>query len=71
MLTRLEYLGHIIDSQGTRVDPDKVKVIQEWPQPQNVKDVQSFLRLANYRKFVAHFAIITTPLTNLLQQGVP
>lgn len=70
--TRLEYLGHIIDGDGIRVDPAKVQAIREWPQPATVKELQSFLGIANcYRKFIAGFARIATPLTNLLQQQVP
>ena len=30
------------------MDPDKVKVIQDWPEPQKVKDIQSFLGFANF-----------------------
>ena len=25
------YLGHIISKDGIRMDPDKLKIIQEWP----------------------------------------
>lgn len=69
MATRLEYLGHVIDDSGIRVDPAKVQAISEWGQPASVKELQSFLGLANYyRKFIAQFAAIATPLTNVLQQ---
>jgi hypothetical protein len=30
------------------MDPAKVKVIQDWPKPQKVKDIQSFLGFANF-----------------------
>ena len=30
------------------MDPAKVKTIQDWPEPQKVKDVQSFLGFANF-----------------------
>ena len=33
---------------GLRMDPAKVKTIQDWPEPQKVKDVQSFLGFANF-----------------------
>jgi hypothetical protein len=33
----LEYLGHIISSQGVAIEPTKVAVVQQWPQPINVK----------------------------------
>ncbi|KAG5719025.1 hypothetical protein E4T56_gene20411 [Termitomyces sp. T112] len=39
----VEYLGVIITSDGVRMDPTKVDAILNWPSPQNVKEVQSFL----------------------------
>ena len=49
----VEYLGHIISSQGIATDPSKVEAIQAWPTPTNIKEVQSFLGLCNYyRRFV-------------------
>ena len=29
-------------------DPDKVSMVQTWPKPENVKEVQQFIGLANY-----------------------
>src|SRR5258706_14740253 len=37
------------------MDESKVKIIQDWPTPRPVKDVQSFLGLADlYRRFNPH-----------------
>jgi hypothetical protein len=44
----VKYLGFIISTRGTKMDPAKVTTIQEWPILQNVKDVQSFLGFANF-----------------------
>ena len=30
------------------MDPAKVKVIQDWPEPQKVKEIQSFLIFAHF-----------------------
>jgi RNase H-like domain found in reverse transcriptase len=50
---------------------DKVKTIQEWPEPQKVKDIQSFLRFANfYRRFIYNYSDITIPLTRLTRKGI-
>lgn len=68
----LEYLGHIVDVGGIRADPAKLQVIQDWPRPQTVSELQSFLGLAGYyRKFVQHFSRLAAPLTLLLQNRVP
>src|SRR6266404_4186912 len=39
----VEYLGFILSLTGLSMDPLKVSAIQEWPEPQNVQDIQSFL----------------------------
>ena len=54
------------------MDPAKTKVVQEWPVPKNVKEVQSFLGFANfYRHFIAQYSAIAKPLTNLTRKDVP
>jgi hypothetical protein len=41
--TSLIYLGHIVGGGELKIDPSKVKVILEWPKPNNVTEVRSFL----------------------------
>ncbi|GJY89117.1 ty3-gypsy retrotransposon protein [Tanacetum coccineum] len=48
--TTLTYLGHIVSSQGVAVDPDKISSIQDWPLPQNLKQLRGFLGLADFNK---------------------
>ena len=51
---------------------DKVKIICKWPEPQKVKDVQSFLSFANfYHHFIYNYSDIAVPLTHLTQKGTP
>ena len=65
----LKYLGHLVSGDGIKVDPDKVKVIKDWPQPNSQKDVRSFLGLANYfRKFVQGYTALVTPLLQLTRK---
>ena len=53
----LHFLGHVIGKDGVAVDPAKIDVIEKWPLPKSLKELQSFLGLAHYfRKFVDHFS---------------
>ena len=42
------FLGVIIDEDGVRMEKEKVQEVIEWLVPKSMKDVQKFLRLANY-----------------------
>lgn len=56
-----------MSDKGISVSQDKVKAIQEWPQPETVHRVRSFLGLASYyRRFVKGFAKLASPLYALL-----
>ena len=49
---------------------DKVQVIQDWPEPRKIKDIQSFLGFTNfYRCFILHYSDIAIPLTCLTRKG--
>jgi len=62
----LHFLGHVIGKDGVAVDPANIAVIEKWPLPKSLKELQSFLGLANYfRKFVDHFSSVVAPLTAL------
>ncbi|KAL6727416.1 hypothetical protein Aduo_009295 [Ancylostoma duodenale] len=59
----VSFLGHIIDENGVRTDPDKVKKIVEYPTPGKVKELRTFLGMAAYyRKFILNFSRIAKPL---------
>ncbi|KAL4277816.1 hypothetical protein GQ457_03G008370 [Hibiscus cannabinus] len=65
------FLGHVVSSEGIRVDPKKVEAIVNWKQPTSVTEIRSFLGLAGYyQRFVSGFSKVAAPLTKLLQKGV-
>jgi hypothetical protein len=68
----VEFLGHIVGSDGIRTVPDKVEAVKSWPLPKTVSDVRSFLGLTGYyRRFVRDYAKFSLPLTNLTKKDVP
>jgi hypothetical protein len=68
----VKYLGFIISTTGTKMDTAKITTIQEWPQPQNMKDVQLFLGFANfYCHFIKSYSSIIAPLTCLTRKDIP
>lgn len=65
----VKYLGFVISELGLRTDPEKVAAVENWPQPRNKKEVQSFLGLcAYYRRFVKNFSAIASPLNALTRK---
>ena len=44
----VKYLGYILAPHSLTMDHSKVKVVQDWPEPHKVKDIQSFLGFANF-----------------------
>ena len=66
---KVYYLGFEVRSNGVNASPEKVKAILDWPRPQTVHDIRSFLGLASYyRKFIRGFSQIAKPLTDLTRE---
>ena len=70
-VTEVEFLGHIITTEGIRMDPKKIKAIMEWPTPKNIKGVQGFTGLTNYyRKYVDKYSDKAAPLTDMTKKEI-
>ncbi len=66
--TTIQFLGYVINPEGIQMDQGKVQVINSWPQPQSVKELQRFLGFSNfYRRFIHNFSHLTAPITSLLR----
>ncbi|CAI7798909.1 unnamed protein product [Closterium sp. NIES-53] len=67
----LEFLGHVISRDGIKIDPAKIKTIQEWKSSTNITELQSFLGFVNYvRRFIPNMAGITGQLTDVLHKDM-
>ena len=54
------------------MDEQKVKAIMDWPTPQKVPELRSFLGLANYyRRFIKGYSRKVAVLTDLLKKDRP
>ena len=65
------FLGHKISEKGVEPDSRKVEAVENFPRPNTVKQLKSFLGLTSYyRKFVPQFSNIAAPLHKLMKKDV-
>ncbi|GJS26347.1 putative reverse transcriptase domain-containing protein [Tanacetum coccineum] len=70
-IPKVQFLGHVIDSQGIHVDPAKIKSIKDWASPKSPTEIRQFLGLAGYyRRFTEGFSKIAKPIIKLTQKKV-
>ncbi|GJS95625.1 putative reverse transcriptase domain-containing protein [Tanacetum coccineum] len=70
-LSKVQFLGHVIDSEGIHVDPAKIESIKDWESPKTPTKIHQFLGLAGYyRRFIEGFSKIAKPMTKLTQKSV-
>jgi hypothetical protein len=68
----VKYLGLIISMEGIKIDREKIRAMQDWEPPINLKDIGAFLGFANfYCRFVRNYSHIVQPLTFITHKGVP
>ena len=69
-LREVQFLGHIVGSEGIRVDPAKIEAVMNWERLKTPTEVRSFMGLAGYyRRFVKDFSKIAVPLTRLTRKN--
>ncbi|GJX24229.1 putative reverse transcriptase domain-containing protein, partial [Tanacetum coccineum] len=70
-IPKVQFLGHVIDSEGIHVDPAKIESIKDWTSPKSPTEIRKFLGLAGYyRRFIEGFSKIAKPMTKLTQKKV-
>ncbi|GJR14711.1 putative reverse transcriptase domain-containing protein [Tanacetum coccineum] len=51
-IPKVQFLGHVIDSEGIHVDPAKIESIKDWASPKSPTEIRQFLGLAGYYRRV-------------------
>ncbi|GJZ03862.1 hypothetical protein Tco_0537137 [Tanacetum coccineum] len=70
-LSKIQFLGHVINSECIHVDPAKIKSIKDWASPKTPTKIHQFLGLAGYyRQFIEGFSKIARPMMKLTQKSV-
>jgi len=64
----IKFLGHVIDGNGIRADPDKTSAILKMNPPSNVSELRRFMGMINqFGKFFPNLEELTQPLRELLR----
>nr|GEV50484.1 putative reverse transcriptase domain-containing protein [Tanacetum cinerariifolium] len=70
-IPKVQFLGHVIDSQGIHMDPAKIESIKDWAPPKTATKIRQILGLAGYyRRFIEGFLKIAKSMTKLTQKKV-
>jgi len=67
MKKSVNFLGHVVSSEGVATDPSKIEKIKNYPKPANADELRSFIAFAGYyRKYLPNYSRLAKPLTELL-----
>ena len=65
---QVELLGYILTPEGIKTDPNKIKVITDFPCPADKRQLQSFLGVCGYyRRFSVRHENYLDPFRDLLR----
>ena len=68
-VTKVNFLGFIIEHGKMTMDPVKLAGIANWQAPSTLRQLRSFLGFGNfYRKFIHHYSDLTHPLNKLYRK---
>ena len=65
----VEFLGHLVTTEGLKHNHAHTTAVTEFPTPRNVKEIRQFVGLVSYyRRFIPSFAKIAHPLHALTRK---
>nr|GFA76352.1 putative reverse transcriptase domain-containing protein [Tanacetum cinerariifolium] len=68
---KVQFLSHVISSEGIHVDLAKIESIKDWESPKSPTEIRQFLGLAGYyRRFIEGFLKIAKPMTKVTQKNI-
>ncbi|XP_065075015.1 uncharacterized protein K02A2.6-like [Ochlerotatus camptorhynchus] len=68
-MRQVKYLDQLLDTEGIRPDPEKVKAIVNMPPPHDVPTLRSYLGAINYYgKYIREMRTLRQPLDELLKE---
>ena len=62
------FRAHIVSGRGVHVDPKKVETVSNYLIPKDLKELNHFLGLTSYRRFIKGYGKIAIPLHKLRQK---
>ncbi|GJY67425.1 putative reverse transcriptase domain-containing protein [Tanacetum coccineum] len=70
-IPKVQFLDHVIDSNGIHMDPAKIDSIKDWASPKTATDIRQFLGIVrHYRRFIEGFSKIAKSMTKITQKKV-
>ncbi|GJS02411.1 putative reverse transcriptase domain-containing protein [Tanacetum coccineum] len=68
-IPKVQFLGHVIDSEGIHVDPAKIESIKDWTSPKSPTEIRQFLGLAGYYRNLSNgISRSAKPMTKLTRE---
>lgn len=65
--SEVKFLGHVVSAEGVSTDPEKVSAVKQWPVPNTLKELRSFVGFCSYyRRFIEGFSKVAGPLHNVV-----
>ena len=69
--TQVLFFGHLVTSDGLKLDPSKINAITNMPAPQNKTQLQFFIGLCNYLTcYILHLTDMLSPLRALTVKSI-